>query len=1190
MTMSMRVMSAGQGVAYLLNSVVVGDGDRDFTEPLTRYYSQAGTPPGEWMGSGLAGLGDGSINDGDVVTEEQLKLLVGQACDPITGKPLGRPWPRYRSLEERIEHRVNTLPSTMSTGERAEAASNIVEEERTRDARSPVAAFDHTFSVPKSVSALWAVADGGTQAQIVRAHHEAIREVLDLLERDVAMTRIGADAGAGSVAQVEVMGVVAAAYDHFDSRSSDPQLHTHVVIANRVQAVQDQKWRTLDGRPIHHAVVALSEHYNAVLADHLVRDLGVRWERRERGERRNPAYEIVGVDDELIQEFSSRSHDIERETDRLIEDYCDRHGRSPSRRTIIRLRAEATLRTRPDKEKHSLAELTDQWRTRASRVLGTDAPKWATALLRDGANGVPVLLRADEVPLDAIDQVAQTVVEIVGDKRSTWRRWNLYAEAARQLMDIRFASIVDREAVTGLIVDAAERASLQLSPPELTHSPAQFQRRDGTSVFRPKYGNLFSSTAVLDAEDRLLALTGILNAPTVSLRHAERAVARPTSSGHHLTPDQADAVTRVALSGRVLDVVVGPAGTGKTTTMVALRRAWEAEHGRGSVVALAPSSAAAEVLAAELRSRAENTAKWVWEHANCRWDFEPGQLVIVDEASMVGTHTLDRITAHAHAVGAKVLVVGDPAQMDAVDASGAFGLIARHLGASAAQLIAIHRFTHSWEPFATLALRTGQLSAIQTYKQHQRIIQGGYESMLDAAYAAWLRDTLAGRTSLMIAETEEAVTALNQRARMDRITAGLVRGDRGLALHDGTEASDGDLVITRKNDRRLRAGLSWVKNGDVWEVVTAHRDGSLTVNRAGRRRGMIRLPAAYVEEHLELAYSLTAHRAQGSTVDTAHAIVHSNQMTREALYVAMTRGRDENRMYIATDQFFLEEHQHRPPEEVSMEKILAGILRHAGAEKSAHETIELEQERWSTIAQVAAEYDTIAQVAQEARWIRLLAKSGLTRQQVDDIVEGDSFGPLAAELRRADAYGYRPETMVPLLIAERPLHDAEDLGAVIRARVQGATASRTGSTRSVDRSLIVGLIPRAEGITDPDMQRGLTEREEFIESRAHALVDAALAQQADWIRALGEPPPERQRGTWVRCAVTVAAYRDRRGWGGQHPLGPRPRGTYDRIGYARAARALSRAQGAAVRETVDTSVALAPEAQDVEHEALGRTL
>ena len=135
---------------------------------------------------------------------------------------------------ERIEERIRTLPDGLGVGERAEAVTRIEAEEKTRGRRRAVAGFDYTFSVPKSVSTLWAVADGATQAVIVGAHHAAVAEVIDLMEREVAMTRIGADAGDGSVARVEVRGVVATAYDHYDSRASDPQLHTHVVIANKV--------------------------------------------------------------------------------------------------------------------------------------------------------------------------------------------------------------------------------------------------------------------------------------------------------------------------------------------------------------------------------------------------------------------------------------------------------------------------------------------------------------------------------------------------------------------------------------------------------------------------------------------------------------------------------------------------------------------------------------------------------------------------------------------------------------------------------------------------------------------------------------------------------------------------------------------------------------------------------------------
>ena len=283
MTMSMRVMSAGAAYRYLLKSVAVGDGSRDMTAPLIRYYTTKGTPPGRWFGSGVPALGipGTRVVEGQAVTEEQLRRLLGEGRDPLTGAPLGR------------AHRDFT---TDANGAR----------------RRAVAGYDHTFSLPKSLSALWAVADAGTQALIATAHHETIRDMLAIIERDVAATRTGSKGPDGAVAQVPVRGVVATAFDHYDSRASDPHLHTHVVIANRVQG-PDGRWRALDGRPIHAAVVALSETYTGMLMDRVHRELGVVWERRDRGERRAPAREIKGVPEKLIAEFSSRSHDIDAE-------------------------------------------------------------------------------------------------------------------------------------------------------------------------------------------------------------------------------------------------------------------------------------------------------------------------------------------------------------------------------------------------------------------------------------------------------------------------------------------------------------------------------------------------------------------------------------------------------------------------------------------------------------------------------------------------------------------------------------------------------------------------------------------------------------------------------------------------------------------------------------------------------------
>ncbi|KUF08418.1 hypothetical protein AUL38_16540 [Leucobacter sp. G161] len=317
--------------------------------------------------------------------------------------------------------------------------------------------------------------------------------------------------------------------------------------------------------------------------------------------------------------------------------------------------------------------MTAGWRDRASEILGEDATAWARQVT---SNDRPLLFHADDIPLDVIRSIGESVVAAVGEKRSTWRRWNLTAEAARQTMGYRFASMEDREAVVGLVVDAAEQVSLRLTPFELASSPVEFRRSDQSSVFRPKNSTVFPSNLLLEAEDRLLELSRDLTAPTVQLASIEKFARKPDRDKRVLGDDQAEALTRIAVSGRVVDLLVGPAGAGKTTAMLALRRAWESTHGTGSVVGLAPSAGAAEVLAEDLRIATENTAKWWQNHLITGEGFSAGQLLILDEASLAGTLSLDRIAGLAASAGAKVLLVGDYAQLQSVDAGGAFGLLA----------------------------------------------------------------------------------------------------------------------------------------------------------------------------------------------------------------------------------------------------------------------------------------------------------------------------------------------------------------------------------------------------------------------------------------------------------------------------------------------------------------------------------
>lgn len=1139
------MITAGAGYRYLLNSVVIGDGDRDAAAALTRYYLETGTPPGRWLGAGLPGLA-GEITAGTEVSEDQLTHLIGHGKDPNTGEPLGRPYRRYATAAKRIRRRIDRLPETLTESERELHSVLISAEESAKPVSAPVAAFDLTFSVPKSVSTLWAVADGGTQALIAGAHHEAIRDTLDLIEREVAMTRVGALGPRGAVAQVEVRGVLAAAYDHWDSRSQDPQLHTHVVVANRVQAREDGKWRTLDSRALHQAVTGLSEHYNALLSDAITRTVGVGWEARERGAGRSTAWEIAGVRQEVMDEFSSRTRDIELVKDRLVAEYVATHGRQPSARLIWQFRQQATLETRPPKELVSLHDLAEQWRQRATRLLGEDAPRWAAVLIAS-AGGEP-LLRADDLPLELLDDIAETVVAAVGDRRATWKRWHLHAETVRQTMPFRFASAADRERVIEAIVAEALRCSVRLSPPELATSPIRFRRPDGSSVFRPKHGLVFTSELVLAAEDRLLAASHDRTGPVVPLSYIEHAAQHPPHSSHALSPDQEAAIAKIGVSGKALDLLVGPAGAGKTTTMLALRLAWERRHGAGSVVGLAPSAAAADVLAQDLKITTENTAKWRHEHQQHRWDFSAGQLIIVDEASLGGTFTLDLITAHARDVGAKVLLVGDSMQLGAVETGGAFGMLVTEHGLDTPELTDVRRFRHPWEKAASLSLRVGDTDVIDTYLAHGRVHGAGYLDTLNAAYQAWQADRAAGKRTVLIAETSETVTELNARARTDRILAGEVAAT-GLRLTEGLEVSAGDIVITRQNDRRLAVGRGWVKNGDRWTVLNTHTDGSITLRREKSRwYPTIRLPAWYVTEHLDLGYAITAHRAQGVTMDTAHAVIHSPEATQEALYVAMTRGKEANHVYVATGQYHLEEHQQRDDLRNTARSILYGILQHVGAELSAHDTIVDEQDTWSSLQQLGAEYETIAQVAQQDRWLELCAHGGLTSRQIDELAEGDSFGILTIELRRLEAAGHDIERLLPRVIAAGRLEDVDDLGSLIRWRIQRLTAHTQPSPRHA-AGLIAGLIPRAAGTMAPEMRQALEERQRLIEDRVASRTHAALEKPEPWMVGLEIDVDDTDAAADL---AVVIAYRDRWGITASSPLGTYPDDDAHRVDYARA--------------------------------------
>jgi conjugative relaxase-like TrwC/TraI family protein len=1122
---SIRRISLGGGFRYLMESVAVGDGAPERTNNLARYYAESGTPPGIFLGAGLADVDGGrGIEPGAVVTEDHLFNMLAACVDPVSGEPVGR---------------------TPAASPKA----------------APVAGFDLTFSPPKSVSVAWALADEGTKAVIYECHRRASDYVLSYAERTVFHSR----SGTAGVVDEDVNGVVAASFTHWDSRAGDPQLHDHVVVWNRAKSASDERWRTLDSRAIFRSTVALSNLHQGVLADMLTAALGVGWDARSRRHSTRPKFEITGVPDALMAEFSQRSAQVEEAKEELIARFVAAHGRQPTSVEVLRMRQRATLATRPDKCHRSLAEMTGGWRHRAGDHIGDTAVQvaWVTGL--KGRNDLP-LLRADDLDDGILVDAAEATVAAVAERRSTYGRHNLLAEAARLLDGVRFASPDDRVAVAERIVELATERSVLLTPPSPHHTPARYLRADGTSRLHPARQQRFTTQLLLDAEARLLAASRRTDGPTVSAGVVAEMTERTLPGRiHGLSLDQALAVEKITTSGRMVDVLVGPAGTGKSTTMAGLRAAWEARFGAGSVVGLAPSAAAAEVLADELGIDTENTAKWLTEwrripelavrrdklaknfgrHAHptslsarklCQQIAEadrligerrlrPGQLVIVDEASLAGTFALDELVAAAGGVGAKVVLVGDWAQLSAVEAGGAFGLLAQDRGDLVPELTDVRRFDASWEKVASVQLRLGREDAIDAYEAEGRVTGGTRDELLDALFAAWKHDIDAGKTSLMIAADATTVAELNRRARADRVVVGEVASD-GIAVAAGQVAGVGDEVVTRLNHRLLVAGGRWVKNGDRWVVTATPEDGSLAVRRVGGH-GEVVLPADYVTRHVELAYATTAHRAQGRTVDTAHALV-SPTTTRKVLYVAATRGRVSNRLYVdvAFDPDPQIGHDEMVPRQ-DARAVLAAVLANEGADASAHETIRREQHASGSIATLVAEYQTIARVAQADRWDRVLSHSVLTSSELAQMRTSDAYGPLLAALADAEARGLDIEAELPNLATVASLRNAEDVAAVLHERIDQWVAA-TGKRRHQADDMIAELIPRARGVTDLDLARALDERAEAIEGRARHLAERAVANGAPWVRTLGGPPSQpAEHYQWMQAVATAAAYRER---------------------------------------------------------------
>ena len=1161
-------------VDYLIESVADGPGQEHAHFDGTRYYTNAGTPPGRWLGAGLDGLGDDDrhLRAGRRVGADQLRALIQDGADPITHQLLGRAFPAHVSTADRVRALTADLSAHLSADERAARIEQIERQVARTNKNRAVHGFDFTFAPPKSVSVLWALGDAGVREQVEAAHHDAINHVVAMMEADSIRTR----QGAGGVVQTETRGIIAAAFDHWDSREGDPHLHTHLVVANRVQG-PDGAWRTLDSRgALMPAQVALSEAYDDHLMDALAARLGVEWHVRSISRTGREHWEIDGVDDRLLKAFSTRHAQIEAAREEAGADGSG-HWEADAR---------AWAGTRSDKKHHSLEELTRSWRERARQVAGDQPlrgvtgrplPAPGTVPGQPGTRAHPV--RAADITDDQVAQLAGGVLVALQSSRAHWSTWNIRAEAQRAARRIRFETPGQRDQFTGRLTEAVTARCVRVDHATTAHTPARYRRLDGSSRFVPENSEIFTTQVLLDAEDALVRWSQSTDAPRLANPGALESAGKRAPSA-----DQLAAIEAVATSGRRLDLMVGPAGAGKTTALAALAEAWQAEHGAGSVTALAPSSAAAEVLGESLGAPADNTAMWLtlrraaaerdshisflrqageWidqggkvadirdslavvdpttaglpdrriraaidaalhriENTPApRARLEAGDLIIVDEASMAATIPLHEIVAQADAAGAKVLAVGDPDQLSAVEAGGAFGMLIDAQPEKVASLKTIHRFVDDWQGPASLALRAGDRRAVETYTTKGAVQSGTQEEVLDQVHAAWASETAQGRTSLMVAADNATAAELAARARADLKAADKVHG-REVTLADGNQASAGDLIVTRKNARALRSGRHWAHNGATWHVQAVSADGAMLVTpTADPAAEAIHLPADYVAAQVELGYATTIHRAQGRTVDDCHVVV-TPDMGRQGLYVGMTRGRTSNVAHVVTDGAAVDD-DLMPQSVQEPAHILTNVLARDTAPTTARRAADRHADQVESVKRLADEYSTIA--AGEAAWGWENSLPRLLPTLADRLLADDYSDALAKELRRAGRAGLDVSTVLPALAGAKPLNEAHP-AADLANRVAKA---RKAHTAGGQRRLIAGLIPAAPQSADPDIQRALDERERLITARASAVLHQALTEGQPWTKDLGPVPADaRVRAQWLEAARTVAAYRDRYG-------------------------------------------------------------
>ncbi len=712
-----------------------------------------------------------------------------------------------------------------------------------------VPGFDLTFSVPKSVSVLAALRPDLSE-QIVDACEVAVARSIAWLEDNACFSRRGHN----GVEHVDGDGYVAAAFRHRTSRAGDPQLHWHVLVANTTRG-PDGRWRTLDGTRVYPVLRTAGFLFEAEMRHELTNRFGVQWRPASNG--------ISGIDGApaaVLRHFSKRRSQIE---DRLAI-----KGYSSGRAAQV-----AALSTRDRKaDPESDQTLRERWQREAESI-GFD-PALLDRLLDRPRRA---LVLDNEIPV-ALSPKGLT------HKKSTFTRLDALRDLAERATD--GATIDEVERVTSRMLDDPEAVDLGVDTNGSEDVELRSGRRIGTVTRR------YSTRELLALEQRIIDLAVRRSTtPRPQLLPSVTKLVLATKPG--LSGEQRAAVHRLLTGERLVDCLIAAAGSGKTCSLNLAREMWEGGHYR--VIGASLAARAAKELEDQAHIPSRTIAKLLIDLDRGTETLDDRTVLVIDEAVMVGTRALARLFDAADAGGSRLILVGDPHQLQSIEAGGVLRGLEKRMPTIG--LTENRRQRHGWERDALADLRAGQVGRFLTaYQAHGRIHIGDtFDSAKQQLISHWSTQLRFRRDVVILALRRDDVADLNRLARREMLNSrrlgpeALIAGDR--------EFRTGDRVVCLRNQRAddLLNGLRGV-------VTAVDPEGrSLTVRLTDGSDRTVR--TSYLDAgHLDHGYAMTIHKAQGLTADEA-LVLATDDLYREAGYTALSRARLETRVFVVADDF-----------------------------------------------------------------------------------------------------------------------------------------------------------------------------------------------------------------------------------------------------------------------------------------------